>query len=117
MKLIVLMIFFSFSVVYAEPENNVDNSPKLCLETIYKKNFESAPEGVSKKLNHLLSKCIAETKIKDFTLVNCSCSHPKDIDPCIDKFISSHNFTRVGYYHSVAYHCERMVWSGFVSEK
>ena len=39
MKLIVLMIFFSFSVVYAEPENNVDNSPKLCLETIYKKEF------------------------------------------------------------------------------
>jgi hypothetical protein len=43
MKLIVLMIFFSFSVVYAEPKNNVDNSPKLCLETIYKKNFDAAP--------------------------------------------------------------------------
>ena len=56
-------------------------------------------------------------RIKDFTLVNCSYSHPKDIDPCIDKFISSHNFTRDGYYHSVAYHCERMVWSGFVSQK
>ena len=42
MKLIVLMIFFSFSVVYAEPKNNVDNSPKLCLETIYKKNFDIA---------------------------------------------------------------------------
>jgi hypothetical protein len=35
--------FFSFSVVYAEPKNNVDNSPKLCLETIYKKNFDAAP--------------------------------------------------------------------------
>ena len=117
MKLFVLLLIFTSSVVYGEPKNTEHVSPKLCLETIYKKNFESAPEGVSKKLNHLLSKCIAETKIKDFTLVNCSCSHPKDIDPCIDKFISSHNFTRVGYYHSVAYHCERMVWSGFVSEK
>jgi hypothetical protein len=117
MKYLFLLLIFTSSVVYAEPKNTKQDSPKLCLETIYKKNFESAPEGVSKKLNHLLSKCIAETKIKDFTLVNCSCSHPKDIDPCIDKFISSHNFTRVGYYHSVAYHCERMVWSGFVSEK
>ena len=35
--------FFSFSVIYAEPKNNVDNSPKLCLETIYKKNFDAAP--------------------------------------------------------------------------
>ena len=43
MKLIVRMIFFSFSVVYAEPKNNVDNSPKLCLETNYKKNFDAAP--------------------------------------------------------------------------
>ena len=117
MKYLFLLLIFTSSVVYAEPKNTKQDSPKLCLETIYKKNFESAPEGVSKKLNHLLSKCIAETKIKDFTLVNCSCSHSKDIDPCIDKFISSHNFTRVGYYHSVAYHCERMVWSGFVSEK
>ena len=117
MKYLFLLLIFTSSVVYAEPKNTKQDSPKLCLETIYKKNFESAPEGVSKKLNHLLSKCIAETKIKDFTLVNCSCSHPKDIDPCIDKFISSHNFTRVGYYHSVAYHCERMVWSGFVSER
>ena len=117
MKYLFLLLIFTSSVVYAEPKNTKQDSPKLCLETIYKKNFESAPDGVSKKLNHLLSKCIAETKIKDFTLVNCSCSHPKDIDPCIDKFISSHNFTRVGYYHSVAYHCERMVWSGFVSEK
>ena len=117
MKYLFLLLIFTSSVVYGEPKNTEHVSPKLCLETIYKKNFESAPDGVSKKLNHLLSKCIAETKIKDFTLVNCSCSHPKDIDPCIDKFISSHNFTRVGYYHSVAYHCERMVWSGFVSEK
>ena len=117
MKYLFLLLIFTSSVVYAEPKNTKQDSPKLCLETIYKKNFESAPEGVSKKLNHLLSKCIAETKIKDFTLVKCSCSHSKDIDPCIDKFISSHNFTRVGYYHSVAYHCERMVWSGFVSEK
>ncbi len=117
MKYLFFLLIFTSSVVYGEPKNTEHVSPKLCLETIYKKNFESAPEGVSKKLNHLLSKCIAETKIKDFTLVNCSCSHPKDIDPCIDKFISSHNFTRVGYYHSVAYHCERMVWSGFVSEK
>jgi len=117
MKYLFFLLIFTSSVVYGEPKNTEHVSPKLCLETIYKKNFESAPDGVSKKLNHLLSKCIAETKIKDFTLVNCSCSHPKDIDPCIDKFISSHNFTRVGYYHSVAYHCERMVWSGFVSEK
>ena len=117
MKYLFFLLIFTSSVVYGEPKNTEHVSPKLCLETIYKKNFESVPEGVSKKLNHLLSKCIAETKIKDFTLVNCSCSHPKDIDPCIDKFISSHNFTRVGYYHSVAYHCERMVWSGFVSEK
>ncbi len=43
MKLIVLMIIFSFSVVYAEPKNNVDNSPKLCLETIYKKNLMQHP--------------------------------------------------------------------------
>ena len=117
MKYLFLLLIFTSSVVYGEPKNTEQVSPKLCLETIYKKNFESAPDGVSKKLNHLLSKCIAESKIKDFTLVNCSCSHPKDIDPCIDKFISSHNFTRDGYYKSVAYHCERMVWSGFVSEK
>ena len=117
MKYLFFLLIFTSSVVYGEPKNTEHVSPKLCLETIYKKNFESAPDGVSKKLNHLLSKCIAETKIKDFTLVKCSCSHSKDIDPCIDKFISSHNFTRVGYYHSVAYHCERMVWSGFVSEK
>jgi len=70
-----------------------------------------------KTTSHLLSKCIAETKIKDFTLKKCSCSQPKDIDPCIDKFISSHNFTRDGYFQAVAYHCERMVWSGFVSER
>ena len=117
MKYLFFLLILTSSVVYGEPKNTEQVSPKLCLETIYKKNFESAPDGVLKKLNHLLSKCIAETKIKDFTLVNCSCSHPKDIDPCIDKFISSHNFTRDGYYHSVAYHCERMVWSGFVSEK
>ena len=117
MKYLFFLLIFTSSVVYGEPKNTDKVSPKLCLETIYKKNFESAPDGVSKKLNHLLSKCIAETKIKDFTLVNCSCSHPKDIDPCIDKFISSHNFTRDGYLHSVAYHCERMVWSGFVSER
>ena len=117
MKYLFFLLIFTSSVVYGEPKNTEQVSPKMCLEAIYKKNFESAPDGVSKKLNHLLSKCIAETKIKDFTLVNCSCSHPKDIDPCIDKFISSHNFTRDGYFHSVAYHCERMVWSGFVSEK
>jgi len=117
MKLFVLLLIFSSSIVYAGLNDTENESPKLCLEEIYKKNYESAPQGVSNKLNHLLSKCIAETKIKDFTLVNCSCSHPKDIDPCIDKFISSHNFTRDGYYKSVAYHCERMVWSGFVSKK
>ncbi len=117
MKYLFFLLIFTSSVIYGEPKNTEQVSPKLCLETIYKKNFESAPDVVSKKLNHLLSKCIAETKIKDFTLVKCSCSHSKDIDPCIDKFISSHNFTRDGYFHSVAYHCERMVWSGFVSEK
>jgi hypothetical protein len=55
MKLIVLMIFFSFSVFYAEPKNNVDNSPKLCLETIYKKNFDAAPQkenGTAILLSH-----------------------------------------------------------------
>ena len=117
MKYLFLLLVFTSSVVYAEPKNTEQDSPKLCLETIYKKNFESAPDGVSKKLNHLLSKCIAETNIKDFTLIKCSCSQPEDIDTCIDKFISSHNFTRKGYFQAVAYHCERMVWSGFVSER
>jgi len=42
MKLIFLLMIFSFSVVYAEPKT-IDNSPKLCLETIYKKNFDAAP--------------------------------------------------------------------------
>ncbi len=115
MKLIFLLMIFSFSVVYAEPKT-IDNSPKLCLETIYKKNFDAAPENAPKELNHLLSKCIAETNIKDFTLIKCNCSRPKDIDPCIEKFISSHNFTRDGYFQAVAYHCERMVWSGFLSD-
>ena len=114
MKHLFLLLIFTSSVVYGEPKNTEQVSPKLCLETIYKKNFESAPDGVLKKLNHLLSKCIAETKIKDFTLVNCSCSHPKDIDPCIDKFTSSHNFTKNEYFHAVAYHCERMLWSGLL---
>ena len=116
MKHLFLLLIFTSSVVYGEPKNTEQVSPKLCLETIYKKNFESAPDGVLKKLNHLLSKCIAETKIKDFTLIKCSCSKPEDIDPCIDKFISSHNFTRSGYFQSVAYHCERMVWSGFLRD-
>ncbi len=116
MKHLFLLLIFTSSVVYGEPKNTEQVSPKLCLETIYKKNFESAPDGVLKKLNHLLSKCIAETKIKDFTLIKCSCSNPEDIDPCIDKFISSHNFTRSGYFQAVAYHCERMVWSGFLSD-
>jgi len=116
MKHLFLLLIFTSSVVYGEPKNTEQVSPKLCLETIYKKNFESAPDGVLKKLNHLLSKCIAETKIKDFTLIKCSCSKPEDIDPCIDKFISSHNFTRSGYFQAVAYHCERMVWSGFLSD-
>ena len=115
MKLIFLLMIFSFSVVYAEPKT-IDNSPKLCLETIYKKNFDAAPENAPKELNHLLSKCIAETNIKDFTLIKCNCSRPKDIDPCIEKFISSHNFTRDGYFQAVAYHCERMVWSGFLRD-
>ena len=115
MKLIFLLMIFSFSVVYAKPKT-IDNSPKLCLETIYKKNFDAAPENAPKELNHLLSKCIAETNIKDFTLIKCNCSRPKDIDPCIEKFISSHNFTRDGYFQAVAYHCERMVWSGFLSD-
>ena len=65
MKYLFLLLIFSSSVVYGEPKNTEQVSPKLCLETIYKKNFESAPDDVSKKLNHLLSKCIAETKIKD----------------------------------------------------
>lgn len=116
MKHLFLLLIFTSSVVYGEPKNTEQVSPKLCLETIYKKNFESAPDGVLKKLNHLLSKCIAETNIKDFTLIKCSCSKPEDIDPCIDKFISSHNFTRDGYFQAVAYHCERMVWSGFLSD-
>ncbi len=77
MKLFVLLLIFSSSIVYAGLNDTENESPKLCLEEIYKKNYESAPQGVSNKLNHLLSKCIAETKIKDFTLVNCSCSHPK----------------------------------------
>jgi len=115
MKIFVLMLFLSYSVVYAEPKDNSMNSPKLCLESIYKKNFEAAPESMLEKLNHLLSKCIAETKIKDFTLIKCSCRQPEDIDPCIDKFVSSHKFTRDGYFHAIAYHCERMVWSGFLS--
>jgi len=114
MKIFVLMLFLSYSVVYAEPKNNVDNSQKLCLETIYKNNFEAAPDSMLEKLNHLLSKCIAETKIKDFTLIKCSCSQPENIDPCIDKFISSHNFTKNEYFHAVAYHCERMLWSGLL---
>ena len=117
MKHLFLLLIFTSSVVYGEPKNTEQDSPKLCLETIYKKNFDASLADAPKEIKHLLSKCIAETKIKDFTLVNCSCSHPKDIDPCIDKFLSSHNFTRDGYYKSVAYHCERMVWSGFVSEK
>lgn len=81
-------MIFSFSVVYAEPKT-IDNSLKLCLETIYKKNFDAVPENAPMKIKHLLSKCIAETNIKDFTLIKCSCSKPEDIDPCIDKFISS----------------------------
>ena len=105
------------SSMHQGPKNSEQNSPKLCLETIYNKNLEAAPANVPKKLNHLLSKCIAETKIKDFTLIKCSCRQPKDVDPCIDKFISSHHFTKNGYFHAVAYHCERMVWSGFVSER
>ena len=44
MKLIFLLMIFSFSVVYAEPKT-IDNSPKLCLETIYKKNFDAVPEN------------------------------------------------------------------------
>ena len=58
MKLIVLMIFSSFSVVYAETKNNEDNSPKLCLETIYKKNFDAAPQkenGIAILLYHSLT--------------------------------------------------------------
>ena len=116
MKHLFLLLIFTSSVVYAGLNDTENESPKLCLEEIYKKNYESAPDGVLKKLNHLLSKCIAETKIKDFTLIKCSCSKPEDIDPCIDKFISSHNFTRSGYFQAVAYHCERMVWSGFLSD-
>ncbi len=116
MKYLFLLLIFTSSVVYAGLNDTENESPKLCLEEIYKKNYESAPDGVLKKLNHLLSKCIAETKIKDFTLIKCSCSKPEDIDPCIDKFISSHNFTRSGYFQAVAYHCERMVWSGFLSD-
>ena len=117
MKFLSLLLIFSSSVVYAGLNDTENESPKLCLEEIYKKNFDASLVDAPKEIKHLLSKCIAETKIKDFTLVNCSCSHPKDIDPCIDKFTSSHNFTRDGYYKSVAYHCERMVWSGFVSKK
>ena len=115
MKIFVLMLFLSYSVVYAEPKDNSMNSPKLCLESIYKKNFDVAPAKAPKEIKHLLAKCIAETKIKDFTLIKCSCSQPEDIDPCINKFISSHNFTRDRYFQAVAYHCERMVWSGFLS--
>ena len=116
MKHLFLLLIFTSSVVYGEPKNTEQVSPKLCLETIYNNNFDVAPADAQKELNHLLSKCIAETKIKDFTLIKCSCSKPEDIDPCIDKFISSHNFTRSGYFQAVAYHCERMVWSGFLSD-
>jgi len=116
MKHLFLLLIFTSSVVYGEPKNTEQVSPKLCLETIYKKNFDAVPENAPKEIKHLLSKCIAETKIKDFTLIKCSCSKPEDIDPCIDKFISSHNFTRSGYFQAVAYHCERMVWSGFLSD-
>ena len=116
MKYLFLLLIFTSSVVYGEPKNTEQVSPKLCLETIYNNNFDAAPADAPKELNHLLSKCIAETNIKDFTLIKCSCSKPEDIDPCIDKFISSHNFTRDGYFQAVAYHCERMVWSGFVSD-
>ena len=117
MRFMILLLILSSSIVYAEQKKTDQTSPKLCLETIYNKNFDAAPANAPKKLNHLLSKSIAETKIKDFTLIKCSCSQPKDIDPCIDKFISSHNFTRDGYFQAVAYHFERMVWSGFVSER
>ena len=116
MKIFVLMLFLSYSVVYAEPKNNIDNSQKLCLETIFKNNFEAAPESMLEKLNHLLSKCIAETKIKDFTHIKCSCIQPKDMDACIFKFISKYKFTKDEYFHAVAYHCERMLWSGFLSD-
>ena len=94
------------------PKNPEQNSPKLCLETIYNKNFEAAPANVPKKLNHLLSKCIAETKIKDFTLIKCSCRQPKDVDPCIDKFISSHHFTKRRMDISMLLHTTVKGWSG-----
>ena len=116
MKLFVLLLIFSSSIVYAGLNDTENESPKLCLEEIYKKNFDASLADAPKEIKHLLSRCIAETKIKDFTLIKCSCSKPEDIDPCIDKFISSHNFTRSGYFQAVAYHCERMVWSGFLSD-
>ena len=117
MKYLIILILLISTVALAEPKNSEQNSPKLCLETIYKNNYNAAPENAPKEIKHLLAKCIAETNIKDFTLIKCSCSQPEDIDPCINKFISSHNFTRDRYFQAVAYHCERMVWSGFVSEK
>ena len=117
MKYLFILMLLIPSVVLAEPKDSEQNSPKLCLETIYNKNFDVATADAPKEIKHLLAKCIAETNIKDFTLIKCSCSQPEDIDTCINKFISSHNFTRKGYSQAVAYHCERMVWSGFVSEK
>ena len=114
MKYLFLLLIFSSSIVYAEPKNTEQDSPKLCLETIYKKNFDASLVDAPKEIKHLLSKCIAETKIKDFTMIKCNCSRPKDIDPCIEKFISSHNFTKNEYFHAVAYHCERMLWSGLL---
>ena len=114
MKYLFLLIILFSSIVYAELKIPDQTSPKLCLETIYKNNFEAAPENAPMELNHLLSKCIAETKIKDFTHIKCSCVHPKDIDPCIYKFISKYKFTKDEYFHAVAYHCERMLWSGLL---
>ena len=49
MKYLFLLLIFTYSVVYGEPKNTEHDSPKLCLETIYKKNFESAPELMDAK--------------------------------------------------------------------
>ena len=80
MKHLFLLLIFTSSVVYGEPKNTEQVSSKLCLETIYNNNFDAAPADAPKELHHLLSRCIAETKIKDFTLIKCSCSKPEDIE-------------------------------------
>ena len=64
MKLFVILLIFSSSIVYAEPKNTEQVSPKMCLETIYKKNFESAHDDVSKKTESLIVKVYCRNQDK-----------------------------------------------------